>query len=36
MSDIVIFLKLMILLYADDAVLLTENHKDMQTLLTII
>ena len=27
------FLKLLILLYADDTVLMTENHKDMQTLL---
>ena len=33
MDDIVIFLKLLILLYADDTVLMTENHKDMQTLL---
>ena len=32
-DDIVIFLKLLILLYADDTVLMTENHKDMQTLL---
>ena len=33
MGDIVIFLKLLIILYADDTVLMTENHKDMQTLL---
>ena len=33
MDDIVIFLKLLILLYADDTVLMTKNHKDMQTLL---
>ena len=30
---IVIFLKLLILLYADGTVLMTENHKDMQRLL---
>ena len=33
MDVIVIFLKILILLYADDTVLMTENHKDMQTLL---
>ena len=33
MDDVVIFLKLLILLYADDTVLMTENHKDMQILL---
>ena len=33
MDDIDIFLKLLILLYADDTVLMTENRKDMQTLL---
>ena len=35
MGDIVIFLKLLILLYADDTVLMIENHKDMQILLKI-
>ena len=32
-DDIVIFLKLLILLYADDTVLMKKNHNGMQTLL---